>query len=129
MAFRKKDTGKGSVHREKERDLHKLKRIDLLEILVEQGRELETLQRRVEELEQQLADRTIALQKTGNIAAASLELNHVMEAAQKAAEQYLENVTRLCAEKERETENRCKAMEQETINRCKALERETSKNL
>lgn len=125
MGFKKKDVKRSSAQIEKEKDLHKLKRIDLLEILVEQARELETLRSRVEDLEQQLADRTITLENTGNIAAAALELNHVMEAAQSAAQQYLDNVARLCAQKEQETVEKCRAMEQETADRCTALEKET----
>lgn len=125
MGFRKKDAESSSEQMKKEKNLHKLKRIDLLEILVEQGRELEALRQQVKELEQQLTDRAIMLEKAGDIAAASLELNHVMEAAQSAAQQYLDNVIRLCTQKEQETIERCKALEEETRKRCREMERKT----
>lgn len=98
-------------HTKSEVDLRKLKRIDLLEMLVEQGKETEALRRRVAELEKQLEDRKILLDQAGNIAQASLEINRVMEAAQAAAQQYLDNVTELCRRKEEEAIARCEAKE------------------
>ena len=48
---------------------------------------------KVEELENQLADRRIRLEKAGNIAEAALQLNRIFEAAQKAADDYVLGVT------------------------------------
>ena len=75
-----------------EKELHKLKRGELLEMMLAQSREIESLRDRIKELEGKLADREIRIRKSGSIAEAALKLNHIFEAAQAAADQYLENV-------------------------------------
>ncbi len=47
------------------------------------------------ELERQRTDRRIRLREAGSVAEAALRLNGVFEAAQKAADQYLENIERM----------------------------------
>ena len=89
-----------------DKDLKRLSRTELLELLLEQTRERERLEKRLEEVERQLADRQIRLEKAGDIAHAALEINGVMEAAQAAARQYLHNVEKL----EKETRQRCEQM-------------------
>ena len=49
-------------------------------------------------MEEQLKDRRILLGQAGSIAEAALRLNGVFEAAEAAAQQYLENVRRLAEE-------------------------------
>lgn len=78
-----------------ENELRKLKRVDLLELLISQSRENEELRRKLAEAEQKLADRQIKTDEAGSIAEAALRLNGVFEAAQAAADQYLENIKRL----------------------------------
>lgn len=77
-----------------EKELHKLKRAELLEMMLAQSREIESLQGRIEQLEAKLADKEIRIQESGSIAEAALKLNGIFEAAQAAADQYLENVRR-----------------------------------
>lgn len=91
-----------------DKELRKLRRIDLLEMLVAQGKENERLQQRVEELEQQLADKRILVQNAGSLAQAALELNHVFQTAQDAADQYIENLARM----EQEAKERAARTEQ-----------------
>ena len=79
-----------------EKELRKLGRAELLELLLEQAREFEALEQRLNAAE---AARQLQLETCGSIAEASLKLNGVFEAAQKAAEQYQQNVERLCQEK------------------------------
>jgi hypothetical protein len=78
-----------------EKELHKLKRAELLEMMLAQSREIEVLRARIEELETKLADREIRIRESGSIAEAALKLNGIFEAAQAAADQYLENIRRL----------------------------------
>lgn len=78
-----------------EKELHKLKRAELLEMMLAQSREIEALRARIETLEIKLADREIRIRESGSIAEAALKLNGIFEAAQAAADQYLENVRRL----------------------------------
>lgn len=100
-----------------DKDLRKLSRAELLELLIGQTR-------RVEELESQLADalgqlekRQIAIDKAGTLAEASLMLNGVLEAAEKAAAQYLENIERLSGQQQRV----CDAMEAAARERAKTI--------
>lgn len=100
-------------------ELRKLKRSDLLEILVEQGKENEELKARVDELEKKLADREIRINNAGTIAQAAFEMNGVFEAAQAAAQQYLDNI-KLLSERQ---ENICNQKEEATVEECAALKR------
>ena len=78
-----------------DKELHKLKRSELLEIMVEQGKEIERLQKCLSEAEEKLHDRRIVMEKAGSIAEAALQLNQIFETAQRAADQYLESVRQL----------------------------------
>ena len=78
--------------------IKKLKREDLLLLLKESMEENERLKAEVARLEEELSKRDIEILNAGSIAKAALELNGVFEAAQKAAEQYLENVKRIVDE-------------------------------
>lgn len=83
-----------------EKEMKRLSRADLLELLLVQTRENERLQAELEAAQAQLADRSIRMEEAGNIANAALALNGVMEAAQAAADSYLENIKRMQAETE-----------------------------
>lgn len=85
-----------------DKELRKLKRTDLLELLIEQSKEVESLKKRIEELEAELADRRLLIYKSGSIAEAALKLNGVFEAAEAAAQEYLENIRRISEEKTQE---------------------------
>lgn len=81
------------------KQLHRLKRVELLDMLIEQGKlveaqneELAKLRTQVEDLQKQLADHRLSLEQAGNLAEASLKIAQVFEAAQKAAGIYLENL-------------------------------------
>lgn len=78
-----------------DKELHKLKRSELLEIMIEQGKEIERLQKCLSEAEDKLHDRRIVMENAGSIAEAALQLNQIFEAAQQAADQYLESVRQL----------------------------------
>lgn len=75
-----------------EKDLSKLKRSELLEIMLAQSEEIDRLRTEIAECKAQLADRRIAIQESGSIAEASLRLTKVFEEAQKACDLYLESV-------------------------------------
>ena len=82
-------------------DLKKLNRTELLELLVEQSKKIDQLQAQLDEANRKLADRQIEIDKAGSIAEASLRLSGVFQAAEEAAEQYLENIRRLSGEQEK----------------------------
>lgn len=78
-----------------QKDLRKLRRVDLLELLVTQAKENEQLSQQVQELQIELTSRKILIEKAGSIADASVALNKLFETAQATADQYLENIQRL----------------------------------
>lgn len=75
-----------------DKELRRLSRRELLEMLIEQMEENEQLHRQVEVLQKELSNRRIMIEKAGSIAEAALALNRVFQAADEAARQYLENV-------------------------------------
>ena len=83
-----------------DKELKRLSRSELLEMLIAQMKENEALQSRLELAEAQLNDRQIAMEKAGTLAEASLSLNGVFEAAEAAAQQYLENIERMSGQQE-----------------------------
>lgn len=74
------------------KDLKRMGKSELLEILISQLEENEKLQKELDECRQKLNDRSIALESAGSIAEASLKLNGIFAAADIAARQYLENI-------------------------------------
>ena len=70
-----------------EKELLKLKKSELLEIMLAQSKE-------IAEAEEKLASRRIAIKESGSIAEASLKLTQIFEEAQKAADLYVDNVKR-----------------------------------
>lgn len=80
------------------KDLRKLSKTELLELLVEQGRENLALRAELEQARAELAERRLKLEQSGSIAEAALRLSGVFEAAQKAIDLYRENCERECAE-------------------------------
>ena len=75
-----------------EKEMRRLSRADLLELLIAEIRENEKLSAELVDAHRQLEDRRIAIEQSGTLAEAALRLNGIFEAAQAAADQYLENV-------------------------------------
>lgn len=78
-----------------EKELRKLNRKQLLELLLIQTNRADELEKRLSEMQSALNDREIALSEAGSIAEAALKLNGIFEAADAAAKQYLDNIKRL----------------------------------
>ena len=72
-----------------EKDLRKLNRYQLLELLVVQTEKADKLQIRLEEAEKKLNEKDIKMTSLGSIAEASLQLGGVFQAAQQAADMYI----------------------------------------
>ena len=73
-----------------EKELKKLNRYQILELLIMQTERADALTRELEQMKQELDSRNVRIAELGSIAEASLQLNGVFDAAQKAADQYLE---------------------------------------
>lgn len=78
-----------------DKELRRLSRSELLEMLVAQAAENDQLKTKLEQAEAQLRNRRIAIDKAGSLAEAALSLNGVFQAAEAAAQQYLENIERI----------------------------------
>ena len=78
--------------------LLKLRKKDLLEIMLRQGQEIDMLRDRVAELEEKLESKEIIIDNAGSLAEASLALTAIFEEAQKAADIYLSNVSRISSD-------------------------------
>lgn len=78
-----------------DKKLKKMSRGELLELLVLLSKQNDELQKQLKEKEEQLENRQIIINKSGSIAEAALKLNEVFEIAQKAADEYLDNIRRL----------------------------------
>lgn len=81
-----------------DKELRRLSRAELLEMLLAQTEENERLRERLDEAEAALNDRRIEIERAGSLAEASLRLNKVFTAADEAARQYLENVQHMARE-------------------------------
>lgn len=93
-----------------DRELRRLKRQDLLIMLLELEEENIRLKNEIAGLEERLEKRELMVSSAGSVAEASIRVNGVFEAAQAAADQYVENVRRMCDERDsasRELERRC----------------------
>ena len=104
-----------------DRDLKKLSRVELLELLIAQTKETERLRVQLEEANAKLESRTIEVKEAGSIAEAALRLNGVFTAAQEAAAQYLENVKQRYDLQEEE----CRKMKEECLAECAAIRAQT----
>ncbi|MCI6044660.1 hypothetical protein MR857_15320 [bacterium] len=107
-----------------DQELKKLNRADLIELLIKEEKENESLKKQTEQLKEQiellnqkLSGREIMVQEAGSIAEAALKLNGVFEAAQDACGQYIENIKMLNDRQEQE----CKRMERETQEKCSRM--------
>lgn len=100
-----------------ERELRRLSRTDLLELLLAQRKENEQLRCILDQTQAQLADRTIKINNAGSIAEASLQLSGIFDAAQDSCQYYLDNIRQLserqnavCRQMEAETKEKCDRM-------------------
>lgn len=91
------------------KELKRLRRSDLLEMLLELSKENQMLRAQLAEAEKKLEDRMILIERSGSLAEAALRLNRIFEDAQAACEQYEQNVRQRCAQMEEETRRRCES--------------------
>ena len=116
-----------------DKELKKLNRGELLEMLLSLSRENDELKAKVAELEAKMSDRQLAIDNAGSLAEASLKINGVFETAQQAAEQYLENIRTLndrqqaiCDARDKESEEKARALIRDTRVKCETMEKVTS---
>lgn len=103
-----------------DKELRRLRRTELLEMLLTQVEENKKMQIRLNEMQMQLDDRRIMINEAGSIAEAALRLNGVFQAAETAAAQYLENVRMLSGKQEAV----CRRMEEEARKKAETIRAE-----
>lgn len=104
-----------------DKELRKLTRTELLELLLVQSKELDRLNTQLEQAQEKLQEKEIVLSRSGSIAEAALQLSGIFEAAQNAADQYLANVMSPV----NDTQERCSQMLEQTQQQCDELLRTT----
>ncbi|BCP59038.1 DNA repair protein [Streptococcus suis] len=75
-----------------ERKLRRLKKVELLGIMLAQSRRIDELEKKVEEMERQLSEKRIKVENAGSLAEAAIQLTSIFEEAQKVADIYLTNL-------------------------------------
>ena len=112
-----------------ERELRKLSRADLLQMLIEQSEELNDLREKYAEAQAALEKRELVLDEAGSIADAVFKLNGIFESAQTASQQYLDNIKALahrrevlCVQRENECLEKIGRLLTETEKRCAKME-------
>lgn len=121
-----------------DKELRKLSRAQLLQLLLEQTRRADALHAQLEEARSQLSSRSLQVEEAGNLADAALRLNGVFYAAQNAADQYLENIRSrdvILDDAYREAEaiiisaqEKAAALEAETSEKCRAQTEKAQKD-
>ena len=83
-----------------DQEFKRLNRSELIEIIYQFQVKVDELTQENKTLHTALEDKRLHIEQAGNIAEAALELNHVLQSAQDAAEQYLSEIRARHAEAE-----------------------------
>lgn len=116
--------GKTSDRNPDERQMNKLKRQELLQILVSQSKEIDRLKQELKETKKKLEERELKISSSGSLAEASLKIFDVLNSAQKAADLYLDNL-RIRAEKGMPETNESVLVEEEPTPETESMSTET----
>lgn len=99
------------------KELKRLSRSDLLEMMLEVTQENAKLRKEIEQLRSQLNQRTITIKNCGSLAEASLRLTDIFRSAQESCDIYVENIR----QRQESLEQTCRQMELETQRKCAAM--------
>lgn len=115
------------------KELKKLNRKQLLEILLAQVNRIEQLESELSKMQKELNSKKIAIKESGSLAEATLKLSGLFEAADKTCQDYLANVSKNAKVMERKTIKECKdlraRMLEETEQKCFLKESKSEKRL
>ena len=75
-----------------DKELRRLKRGELLEILLEQQKKIDSLEAQLKEKDEQLESKRVKISNAGSIAEAAISMTNLFQEAEKAVEIYLENI-------------------------------------
>ena len=85
-----------------DKEFKRLSRAQLIDIIYQLQLQIDELNEQKKTLKNARDDKRIRIEKTGNLAEAALEINNCFLSAQKAAEQYLNEIKEMHAETERQ---------------------------
>lgn len=91
-------------------NMKRLRRRELLALLLEVSKENDQLREKNRSLEEQLQNKELTIAESGSLAEAIFKLNGVFQAAQDACEQYTYNAHLNCQKMEEDTRERCAQM-------------------
>lgn len=75
-----------------EKQLRKMKRKSLLEVMVLQAEKIEEQEKQIAELQAKLEERNLHINEAGSLAEASMKIFEVLNSAQQAADLYIDNI-------------------------------------
>ena len=89
-----------------DKELRKLRRDDLLQILIDQQKQIDALKAELQLSKEALNNRDLAIQESGTLAEAAMKMNGVFDAAQSAADEYLRQMRKRADEMAAEAEKK-----------------------
>lgn len=108
-----------------ERELHRLGKGDLIEIIYQLKKNEIRLTKELEEANRQLEQRELKFSDAGSIADAAVRISGVLEAAQQAADEYLSSVY----SSNESTQAECRRMIEEAQAECDRMKREANEEI
>ena len=108
------------------KELKKLSRKELLELLLEQTKRIEELENEIDNLNKKLESKKVIFKNAGSLADAALQLSGIFSVAHEAADIYLSNIKDLKEKEEKEIENLKNKMLKEAARKCKKREKEAN---
>lgn len=99
------------------KELKKLSRRELVDIIYQMKKNEQQMQEEIAALQAELQDRRIRLSEAGSIAQAAVNISQVLTAAQQTADLYLQEITAMREETERE----CAAMLEEARSKVRSI--------
>lgn len=114
-----------------EKELHKLRREDLLDMLIRQSEDYACLTEELAKAKEELAKRALAMENAGTLADAAFALNGVYHAADEACSQYVESIRQMheqqlkiqeeCLRQKVQSEEYCRRMEETAREQCRVM--------
>lgn len=108
------------------KELRKMSRKDLLEILLEQTKRIEELEIELEKVNSELDERKSSLKEVGSLAEASLILSNIFKSADETVDVYIRNVKELMRKEEKNIRKELRELKKKKI---EEIDKECKKRL
>lgn len=104
-----------------DKKIRRISKKELLEILLDQAKKIEKLEKELEKTQKKLNSKRILIEESGTLAEASLKLNNIFETAQQSADQYLFNIKEKCKKMENDTKKACQLEKENMLKEVEVL--------